>query len=108
MTAPAVAARGNRVKPRPARVVGLDTRGGRAIAPPARIEMVDSDYEELLMSGRAKFWWVVAVIFTFVNLFGAVYAAIMREMIHMCIHLAMLVLVAVIVWARAPKRVATY
>ena len=72
------------------------------------IETTGGDYGEPLMSGRAKFWWVVAVLFTFANLSGAVYAAIMREMIHMCIHLALVALVAVIVWARAPKRVATY
>jgi hypothetical protein len=59
--------------------------------------------EELLMTRRSKVWLVVAVLFTLVNLAGAGIAAADGELLHTCIHVALLLLGAYFVWRLAPR-----
>ena len=60
------------------------------------------------MSRRAIFWWVVAALFSALNLFFTVYAALRGEAIHAAIHAALVVLVAIIVRRVAVRRQASY
>jgi hypothetical protein len=56
------------------------------------------------MTRRSKIWLVVAVLFTLVNLAGVAIAAASRELIHTCIHVALLLPGAYLVWRLAPGR----
>ena len=49
------------------------------------------------MIGRTKRWWVVAVVFTFFNVGGVIWGAIMGEPMHAMGHIA-LQLVGYLVW----------
>jgi hypothetical protein len=42
------------------------------------------------MTGRSKFWLVIAAIFTLINLAGAVYALALGEALHAAAHVALL------------------
>lgn len=59
------------------------------------------------MALRSKVWWVVAVLFSVVNLAGAVYAAWQEEKLHTDIHVGLLLVGAYFVWRLAPRRVAS-
>ena len=56
------------------------------------------------MTRRSKVWLVVAVLFTFVNLGGAVIAAVRGELLHTGMHVGLLLLGAYLVWRLAPRR----
>jgi hypothetical protein len=60
------------------------------------------------MTRRAKIWWVVALLFSVVNLAGAVSAVLQAEPIHAGIHAGLMVLGVYLVWRLAPRRVAEY
>ncbi len=61
------------------------------------------------MLRSAKFWWVVAVLFTLINLGGGVFAAAFQgEPMHAGVHAGLTVLGLYLVWRLAPRRVATY
>ena len=60
------------------------------------------------MSRRARIWFIVAAIFTVVNLWGMVMAAAAGEVIHTCIHIVLTLLGAVAAWRLLPRRVSTY
>jgi hypothetical protein len=62
--------------------------------------------EELLMTRGAKVGLVVAVLFSLLNLGGAVYAAVLGEVPHAGIHVALLLVGAYFVWWLAPSRYA--
>jgi hypothetical protein len=55
------------------------------------------------MSRRAKIWLAVAVLFTLVNLGGAVYAAFGGERLHAGAHVALTLLGAILVWFIAAR-----
>jgi hypothetical protein len=56
------------------------------------------------MTRRSKIWLVGAVLFSFVNLAGAVFAAAQGELIHAGVHVGLLLLGASLVWRLAPTR----
>jgi hypothetical protein len=56
------------------------------------------------MTRRSMVWWVVAALFLFVNLGGAVIAAAQGELLHAGIHAGLLLLGASLMWQLAPKR----
>jgi hypothetical protein len=56
------------------------------------------------MTRRSKVWLVVAVLFTLVNLGGAVVAAMDWELLHAGAHVALLFPGAYFVWRLAPGR----
>ena len=56
------------------------------------------------MSRRTRIWMVVAVIFTLVNLGGAVAAAFAGEVMHAATHAGLIVATAVVVWRLVPRR----
>ena len=60
------------------------------------------------MSRRARFWMVVAVVFTLVNLGGAVFAALTGEVTHSLTHVGMLVATAVLLHRFMPRAAANY
>lgn len=60
------------------------------------------------MTRRSKVWWVVAVVFSLVNLAGAIFAALQGEPVHTGIHGGLLLIGGYLVWRLAPKRVAEY
>ena len=60
------------------------------------------------MSRRARIWLVVAVIFTLVNLAGAVLASLTGEVAHSLTHIGMLVATAVLVHRFMPRPAANY
>lgn len=60
------------------------------------------------MTRSAKVWWVVAMIFTLVNLAGEVYAAMRWEVLHACIHAVLMLVGVYFVWRLAPGRVESY
>ncbi len=58
------------------------------------------------MTRRSKVWLVVAVLFTFLNFAGGVFAAARGELLHTGIHAGLLLLGAYLVWRLAPRRYA--
>jgi hypothetical protein len=60
------------------------------------------------MTRRSKVWLVVALLFTLVNLVGAVMAALQGELLHGGTHAGLALLGAYLVWRLAPRRVASY
>ena len=58
------------------------------------------------MTRRSKVWLAVAVLFTLVNLGGAVMAAAQGEVLHSASHVALTLLGAYLVWRIAPGRYA--
>lgn len=58
------------------------------------------------MTRRSKVWLVVAVLFTILNLAGAVIAVAAREPLHAGAHLGLMLLGAFFVWRLAPGRYA--
>lgn len=62
----------------------------------------------LMTTPRTRVWWVVAVVFTLINLAGGVWAFIQGEAIHCGIHAGLTVLGAYIAWKLTPRRVHTY
>jgi hypothetical protein len=58
------------------------------------------------MTRRSKVWLVVAVLFTFANLGGAVIAAVRGELLHTGVHAGLLLLGAYLAWRLAPMRYA--
>lgn len=58
------------------------------------------------MTRRSKVWLVVAVLFTFVNFGGVVFAAAGGELLHTGIHAGLLLLGAYLVWRLAPRHYA--
>ena len=55
------------------------------------------------MTRRTKIWWVVAVLFTLINLAGAGYAAAVGEGPHAAVHVALLVVAAYWMWRLARR-----
>lgn len=53
-------------------------------------------------------WWVVAVLFSVVNLAGAVFSAVQEEQLHTDLHVALLLIGAYFVWRLAPRRVGSH
>jgi hypothetical protein len=64
---------------------------------------VVSTKEKILMTLRSKVW-VVSVLFSLINLGGAVVAAAQGEPVHAGVHAGLLVLGADFVWRLAPTR----
>lgn len=60
------------------------------------------------MTRSARIGWVVAVLFSVVNLGGAAFAAVQAEPIHAGVHAGLLVLGVYLVWRLAPRRAAGY
>jgi len=60
------------------------------------------------MALRSKIWRVVVVLFIFVNLLGAGYAALRGELMHTAVHAAALLLTAFGIWRFAARDVARY
>ena len=60
------------------------------------------------MTRSAKVWWVVAMLFTLVNLAGEVYAAMQWEVLHACIHAVLMLVGVYFVWRLAPGRAESY
>lgn len=60
------------------------------------------------MTRRSRIWFVVAVLFSLVNMGGAVFAALKGEPVHTGIHAGLLLIGGYLVWRLAPKRVAEY
>jgi hypothetical protein len=58
------------------------------------------------MTRRSKVWLALAMVFTFVNLGGAVMAAVQGEVLHSGSHVALMLLGAYLVWRLAPGRYA--
>ena len=56
------------------------------------------------MTRRSKVWLVLAVLFTFVNLAGGVFAAWAGELLHTGAHAGLMLLGASLVWRLAPRR----
>lgn len=65
-----------------------------------------ADYTEGFMSRRDRILWVLAVCFTLVNLFGAIFAAAHRELGHTAIHELLTFLGAYFIWRLTPRDVA--
>ena len=55
-------------------------------------------------SRKARVWWVVAVLFTLLNLVSAVVAGVAGEVLHFAIHLVLTVAATPFVWWLAPMR----
>ena len=55
------------------------------------------------MTRRRKGWWVVAVLFTLINLAGAGYAAAVGDRPHAAVHVALLVVGAYWMWRLARR-----
>lgn len=51
---------------------------------------------------RSRFWFVVASVFTFINLAGAVQAVAAGEGLHAAAHVGLLIVGAYFVWRLAP------
>ena len=60
------------------------------------------------MTLRSKIWRVAVVLFIFINLFGAGYAALRGEMMHGALHAALLLLTVLGIWRFASRDVARY
>ena len=75
-----------------------------SIAPPSQENLVTL----LMTTPRTRVWWVVAVLFTLLNLAGAVWAFMMGEAIHCGIHAGLTVLGAYMAWRLTPRRVDSY
>lgn len=58
------------------------------------------------MTGRAKVWLVLAVLFFLVNAWGAWYALVHHEPIHCLIHVALLLPGGWLVWRLLSRRAA--
>jgi hypothetical protein len=58
------------------------------------------------MTRRSKVWLAVAVLFTLLNLGGAVMAAAQGELLHSASHVALTLVGAYVVWRLAPGRYA--
>ena len=56
------------------------------------------------MTRRSKVWLVVAVLFTFLNFAGGVFAAAQGELLHTSTHAGLLLLGAYLVWRLALGR----
>src|SRR5205085_11330730 len=56
------------------------------------------------MTPRAKFWFVAASVFTFINLVGGLQAAATGEGFHAAAHVGLLIVGAYFVWRLAPWR----
>lgn len=56
------------------------------------------------MTRRARILWIVAILFTLVNLAGEIYAAMRWEWIHASIHGVLFVVGLFFVWRLAPRR----
>ncbi|HEY9514915.1 MAG TPA: hypothetical protein VIQ74_04470 [Gemmatimonadaceae bacterium] len=56
------------------------------------------------MTRRSKIWLVVAVLFSFVNLAGAIFAAAQGEMLHAGVHAALVLPGAYLAWRLVPRR----
>ena len=57
---------------------------------------------------RTRIWWLVAVLFTLVNMGGAVVAALNGEVLHADVHGALTFVGAYFVWRLSSRRVADY
>lgn len=57
---------------------------------------------------RSRIWWLVAVLFTLVNVGGAAIAAINGEVLHADVHGALAFVGAYFVWRFSTRRVARY
>ncbi len=55
------------------------------------------------MSRRSIAWRVVGVLFTVINLGGAVYAAVLEEWLHAGVHVGLLLLGAGVMWGVARR-----
>jgi len=55
------------------------------------------------MTRRSKIWLAVAVLFTVINLAGAVFAAVRAEVLHASTHVVLTLLGAYAVWRLAPR-----
>lgn len=60
------------------------------------------------MSRRDRLWWMAAVLFTLINLAGAISAAANDEQFHTRIHVFLLLVGGYYVWRLMPKRTANY
>lgn len=59
------------------------------------------------MTRGMKIWWVVAVLFSLVNLVAEVFAAARWEVLHACIHALLLLVGVYFVWRLGPWRTAS-
>ncbi len=53
-------------------------------------------------------WWMASILFSIVNLGGAVFAAVQGEPMHAGTHAGLTVLGAYLLWRLAPRRGPTY
>jgi zinc transporter ZupT len=60
------------------------------------------------MNLRTRIWWFAALLFSLVNLAGAIYAAFAGEQFHTDMHVALLLVGGYMVWRLSPKRVSNY
>ena len=55
------------------------------------------------MNRRSRIWWVVAVLFTLINLGGGVFAAVQGEGLHAGVHIILLFFGAAWMWGLAQR-----
>jgi len=53
------------------------------------------------MTGRSRFWWIAAAIFTLINVAGIAWALVNREPAHAALHVVLLV-GGFVMWRLAP------
>src|SRR5215207_7625521 len=107
VTQPRAVRRGRRKPPGDTRR-RVHCRDDHVAASPELHEGRSQPQKELHMTRRAKIWWVVAVLFTILNVVGAGYAAVQGGLLHAGVHGGLAYLGAYLIWRLSPRRVANY